>query len=236
LFARSDSFFYQRKLGGGASWLVGPYPIAAVLLFLGGGSDEKSKSDNGNSGSNTYLPEKILVSGQLDKMTGVDLQAAISLQFAATGDVSPALDPNNTMESTPKLPGAGVATISYGMLGESEEITTVVGTKGRLTIHTPCHCPTRLTVRLKGHGRGNAAAITHYEFPLPVETPEQLAATGEYEYPNSVGFAYEAAAVARCIAAGRPCCPQFTLEETMIVQHILKQVREQLGVKDVDAN
>lgn len=205
-----DSFVYQRKLGGGASLLTGPYPIAAALLFFGG-----------------RLPDAIKAVGQVDEQTGVDLQAAITLQFPPTGsDPSTGRDP-----TTAKLPGAGMATLSYGMLGESEEVTTVVGTKGRLIIQSPCHCPTKLTVMLKNKGRGNVE-VTEYEYPLPAETPE-IKAAGGYFYPNSAGFCYEAAAVARCIADGKTCCPQFTLCETEVVQMILDETRSQLKLKGV---
>ena len=82
------SFFYNRKLGGGASYLAGPYPFAAATLFFGGAQ-----------------PDTIKAVGQVDATTGVDLQAAVIMSFPPTGSVPPALDPNNTLENTAKLPG-----------------------------------------------------------------------------------------------------------------------------------
>ena len=209
-----ESFFYNRKLGGGASMFVGPYPVAAATLFYP-----------------QRQPEQIKVVGQVDKLTEVDLQASISMSYAATGDRSPALDDTNTTESTPKLPGAGMATLCYGLLGESVEQTVVVGTKGRLTIHAPGHCPTSLTVEMKKSGRGNAETKT-YNFDLPKDTPA-ITSAGGYFYPNSAGFCYEAAAVARCIKKGLLEAPQYTLQETYVGMRILDQVREQLGVKSI---
>ena len=209
------SFMYNRKLGGGASLLIGPYPIAAATLFFPGST-----------------PDNIKVTGQVDPTTGVDLQAAIALSFPATSDVQPAVDKTNTEENTPKLPGSGVATLSYGLLCESEEVTTVVGTKGRLTIQTPGHCPTKITVRLKADGRGQAAEVNEYNFPLPENTPE-IEKAGGFFYPNSQGFCYEAAAVARCIAGGKTEAPQYTLAETLVQAQIIDQVREQLGFRGV---
>lgn len=239
--AYPDSFVYQRKLGGGASLHIGPYPIAAALLFFGG-----------------RQPDVIQAVGQVDAATGVDLQAAVTLRFAATTTATTSTATTHTTlanghaagppavadptvngfaaaaeTTTPKLPGAGVATLCYGMLGESEEVTTVLGTQGRLTIESPCHCPTHLTVQLKGRGRGQAAQTLRYHYPLPADTAEIVAAGG-YHYPNSAGFCYEAAAVARCVAAGLPCCPQYTLAETLIAQRILQETRLQLRVKAVD--
>jgi len=209
------SFFYNRKLGGGASLLTGPYPIAAATLFYPG-----------------MTPDQIKVVGQVDAATGVDLQACISMSFPPTSDVAPAIDAENREESTPKLPGAGVANLSYGLLCETAEETTIVGTKGRMTIKSPAHCPTRLVVTLKGDGRGTAAGEFVYDYPLPEDT-EAIKVAGGYFYPNSAGFCYEAAAVARCIAAGKVEAPQYTLSETLVAMKILEQARIQLGTKKV---
>ena len=216
-----SSFVYQRKLGGGASLLVAPYPVAHALLFMG-----------------SRIPDQIHVVGQVDTdRTGVDLQAVMTLRFDAiqeTGDTNNASNGSGSTNS-PHIPGTGVATVSYGMLGESEEITTVVGTKGRLTIHSPCHCPTSMTVTVKAFGRGQATEKLHYNYPLPKVLDRHNVPNEpmEYFYPNSACFCYEAAAVARCIASGKQCCPQYTLEETMVVQQILEEARRQLKVKSV---
>jgi len=83
-----SSFVYNRTLGGGASLLVAPYPLAAATLFFNGAT-----------------PDAIKVVGQKDATTGVDLQAAMVVSFPPTGDIAPAVDDSNTEESTPKLPG-----------------------------------------------------------------------------------------------------------------------------------
>jgi len=122
---------------------------------------------------------------------------------------------------------------SYGFLGESEEQTTVIGTKGRLVIDTPAHCPTKLRLTLKATGRGQIDGETVFYYPLPDDTDE-IKNAGGFVYPNSAGFAYEAAAVARCIAAGKTEAPQFTHAETLCNAKLIDESRKQLGVKPVD--
>lgn len=209
-----ESFVYNHKLGGGASLLVAPYPIAAATCFF------KNK------------PDQIKAVGQIDSSTGVDLQGTIALEFPPTSDLAPALDESNKDENTPKLPGAGVASLSFGILGESEEETIVLGTKGRLKFCSPGHCPTKLIVTLKSEGRGKGSTIL-YDYSLPDDT-RAIKEAGGYFYPNSAGLAYEAAAVARCIAAGKTEAPQYTLKDTLTNMMVIDQLRSQLSVAQMD--
>lgn len=71
------------------------------------------------------------------------------------------------------------------------------------------------------------------DYPLPAHPPT-VDAAGGFNYPNSNGFQYEAAAVQRCIARGLGGCPQYTAEESVTVAKIMDAVRAQLGVKPVD--
>ena len=73
------SFFYNRKLGGGASFLVAPYPIAAATLCF--------KSS----------PDSIKVVGLKDEATGVDIQGIMTMSFPPTGTTHDG--------KCPKLPG-----------------------------------------------------------------------------------------------------------------------------------
>lgn len=118
------------------------------------------------------------------------------------------------------------------MCCETPEETSIVGTKGRLKIETPSHCPTKVSLQMKADGRGEVGAEEVYEYPLPDDT-EAIKAAGGYMYPNSAGFCYEAAAVARCIAAGKKETPQYTLDETLLTLKLLEDIRTQLGVKAI---
>jgi dihydrodiol dehydrogenase / D-xylose 1-dehydrogenase (NADP) len=73
------SFFYNRKLGGGAALVVAPYPIAAATLCF------------------RNPPDSVKVVGQKDEGTGVDIQGAMILSFPPTG--------NEHDGKSPKLPG-----------------------------------------------------------------------------------------------------------------------------------
>ena len=118
------------------------------------------------------------------------------------------------------------------MLGESPEETTVVGTKGRLIIRSPCHCPTRITCLIKNSGRGQVKQVLEYSFPIPEETDE-IKKSGGCHYPNSLGFVYEQAAVARCISQGLKEVPQYTHLETLTTMELIDELRSQLGVQPV---
>ena len=165
----------------------------------------------------------------VDEATGVDLQVSMTLSFSPTSNLAPALDENQTDENTPKMPGARIAFLSFGMLAESIEETVVLGNKGRLTIKSPSHCPTRVTVSLMAHGRGHVEEFDN-NFSLPEDT-EEITNVGGYFYPNSAGFCYEAAAVAHCIAAGKTEAPQYTLQDTLVKMTLVDEIRSQLGVK-----
>jgi dihydrodiol dehydrogenase / D-xylose 1-dehydrogenase (NADP) len=118
------------------------------------------------------------------------------------------------------------------MLTESEEETVVLGTRGRVRICAPGHCPTKVVLTRKAMGRGNSSEQRIFEYPLPSETKEIVEAGG-YIYPNSAGLAYEAAAVARCIASGRTEAPQYTWQEMINNTIIMDEFRSQLGVRPI---
>lgn len=201
-------FIYNKKLGGGAGFLVAPYCLAAASNFFPG------------------HPNKVRAVGQVDATTGVELQAAVVLEYPPTSRDRP--DHNYA-----KLPDAGVASLSFGFLCETAEETLVVGTKGRLKIHAPAHCPTKMTLELKATGRGQVGETLTYDYPLPLDTATILSAGG-WKYPNSAGFCYEAAAVARCITAGMKECPQMPLDQTLRNLKLMEEVRWQLGVATSD--
>lgn len=89
-----------------------------------------------------------------------------------------------------------------------------------------------MSIQIKAHGRGQVGREEVFEYPLPEDT-EEIKAAGGFEYPNSAGFIYEAAAVARCIAAGKRETPQYTWQETLLNLKLVEEIRIQLGIKPV---
>lgn len=214
-----ESYVYNGKLGGGASLLVGPYPVAIATMFF----DNKPE-------------EKYQIVGHTDEKTGVDMQAVVLLNFPKDKNIQNSTKNFNKNlredTATPTLSSAGMATCSFGISSEGEEITSILGTKGRLVIESPCHCPTKFTLFTKGTNRGE---FTHQNFTydLPQDTPEIIQAGG-YFYPNSAGLVYEAAAVAKAVSLGWLETKEYTWENMLVTIKILDQVREKLGLVEIE--
>jgi len=84
-----SSFVYNHKLGGGATLLVAPYPVAASMMFF-----------------SHATPDQIKAVGQVDHLTGADLQATVVLKFPPISETIPMKSVSNTHEfQSPKLPG-----------------------------------------------------------------------------------------------------------------------------------
>ncbi|KAJ8907251.1 hypothetical protein NDN08_003732 [Rhodosorus marinus] len=149
-------------------------------------------------------------------------------KIIATGHVQEGLDLSNVVVLLYADGKTGIA-IS-GMHVESAEETRISGTNGRITIHPPSHCATSTTFYGKLEGRGNVETHT-VQFDLP-RNPPTLEETGGFNFPNSIGFQYEAAAAMRCIHAGRRETPQYTTSEMLGVQKLQDQVRKQLHERE----
>lgn len=111
-----------------------------------------------------------------------------------------------------------------GFNSEFAEVTEIVGTKGRITLEQPGHCPTALTIRVPARvpSRYRAAntpsPLQRFEYPLP-ETVSMPSA-----FPNQQGFLYQAEAVHRCLAAGLRECPQYGQAESLRTLELLEQI------------
>lgn len=205
---RDGDPIYHASIGGGALLWAGPYPIAAGFLPFGGDVE----------------PTSVVAAGVADAgNTNVELSASIALSYP--------LSDQSEREETQKEGASGCpprgATVSCftGIDSETRETTCYVGRKGRIVVDTPGHCPTRLQVQIKRPGRGTTDDFT-FDYPLPSSRNFAKTPSGEYfNYPNSEGFAYEAAAVQRCITAGLKECPQYTTNDCLRTMKIIQTAR-----------
>jgi dihydrodiol dehydrogenase / D-xylose 1-dehydrogenase (NADP) len=107
---------------------------------------------------------------------------------------------------------------------EFPEVTEIVGSKGRITLEQPGHCPTTLTIRVPPQAPSRYMAanapspMQRYEYPLPesVNIPNA--------YPNQQGFLYQAEAIHRCLAAGLRECPQYGQAESLHTLELLARI------------
>ena len=206
----SDSLF-AKDLGGGASWCVLPYIVAACTLPF--------DTQPARIAANGILPDDTDEAG--------DLAMGMTMTFN-----------NNTKEQQDsKRPPSNksIASGVCGYLAESSEHTRYAAKNGRITIGSPAHCPTSCAVVRKSAGRGNGATSdatdtnpeSCYIFPLPSATPE-IKSSGGIKMPNSLGFIYEAEATRRLISAGELTSPQWTPDESVgcirIIEEMIRQV------------
>ena len=179
------------------------------------------------------------------------------IESGAIGDVvltqSDFFDPVYAIQAAPLAFGAdakptkvtasgkrgGAAIVEYGeeqtavltfppFLSELTEVTEIIGTKGRITLQQPGHCPTGITVRIPPENgvpsryrtQNAPAPAQHFEYPLPGHVSIPGA------FPNQHGFLYQAEAVHRCLAAGLTVCPQYNKKESLHVMDLLTEITQ----------
>ncbi|CAM9745065.1 unnamed protein product, partial [Heterosigma akashiwo] len=149
---------------------------------------------------------KISATGIVDDFTKVDMCGSVNIQYGS----------------------AGIAVLTYNLMAETDEETSIIGTTGRLRLNSPGHCPTSITIIQKGSVRGQTITET-FEFPLPQETPE-IIKSGGFNYPNSIGFSYEAQAVVDCINAGRLECLDYPHKDMLQVMGMCAEIQKQIKI------
>lgn len=104
-------------------------------------------------------------------------------------------------------PGGAIAALTCGMVGTTRNAASITGSQGRIDLPSPFHRPKRFTLHRQG------------------AEPE------EFETPfDGWGYHFEAAEVARCLAAGLPESPLVPHAATLAVLAVLDSARSQLGV------
>ena len=183
--------------------------------------------------------------------------ARFAIESGAIGDVSLVqsdfFDPIYTIQAAPLAFGAdaevtnvtaaglrrgGAAIVEYGDRGcavltfppfncELGEVTEFAGTKGRIMLGQPGHCPTNVTIRVpppngvpsRYRTRNAASPEQRFDYPLPGNV---AIARG---FPNQHGFLYQAEAVHRCLAAGLRECPQYGKAESLHAMDLLNRIQ-----------
>lgn len=129
----------------------------------------------------------------------------------------------------------GSASLLVTLRAMCGETAMVMFEKGWVRLHGPAHCPTRMTV-----ARGERDAFTEEVIDVPLP---KLKDGFKVVYPSSEGMAYEVSAVEKCIQEGlrlgpgadvlrdvRLECPEYPLEESLVVCRIMDAYRKELGV------
>eukprot|EP00621_Florenciella_sp_RCC1693_P014666 CAMPEP_0182533486 /NCGR_PEP_ID=MMETSP1323-20130603/13711_1 /TAXON_ID=236787 /ORGANISM="Florenciella parvula, Strain RCC1693" /LENGTH=201 /DNA_ID=CAMNT_0024743377 /DNA_START=40 /DNA_END=645 /DNA_ORIENTATION=- len=118
-----------------------------------------------------------------------------------------------------KFPDGKHGTLECSLRNPSPRQATICGTKGVIEVQFPFWCPTKFTVQgMTGLGSQTWTEKKVYEFPLPD-------ITGEYNFVNSEGLAYEAAEANRCLRAGLTESPLFDSEECLAVMQVIADIR-----------
>ena len=118
--------------------------------------------------------------------TGVDEQSAVILGFG----------------------NGGIAIIASAARTETPQVADVLGTKGRIFIHSPWWRPDALTLSIQGK--------SEEVIKIPFE---------------GNGYSYEAAEVGRCIREGRVESETMSLDETLSIMKTMDEIRAQWGLK-----
>ena len=183
--------------------------------------------------------------------------ARFAIETGVIGDVSLVqsdfFDPIYTIQAAPLAFGAdaevtnvtaaglrrgGAAIVEYGDRGcavltfppfncELGEVTEIAGTKGRIMLGQPGHCPTDVTIRVpppngvpsRYRTRNAASPEQRFDYPLPGNVAMTRA------FPNQHGFLYQAEAVHRCLAANLRECPQYGKAESLHAMDLLTRIQ-----------
>ena len=101
-----------------------------------------------------------------------------------------------------------IAGMYVSMRTKSRPDITVLGSKGKIYVHPPLFCPSRITLSLFDAGAT--------ELTLPIE---------------SNGYQFEIMEVNRCLREGKTESAVMPLDETLEIMRMMDQIREQFGLK-----
>ncbi|KAJ0182404.1 hypothetical protein K1T71_001773 [Dendrolimus kikuchii] len=135
-------------------------------------------------------PRKVIANGEVNE-EGVDMVNTIVMEY------------NNDRRAVLNVSG------KFRLWNKA----TVYGTKGRITLEDPFHCPTTLV-----HVNGDVEKFPLHKSPI------------DYNFENSAGLVYQAIETARCIKEGLLESPRMPHKESLLLAKLEETVRKQLGV------
>ncbi|WP_418275026.1 Gfo/Idh/MocA family protein [Isoptericola jiangsuensis] len=132
------------------------------------------------------------------------------------------------------LLGAPDTVIAHGTLaptGVDDHVSMILGYRGgaQAVLHTSSTASGGASARIIGT-RGRIEVPEFFFGPTGFEVLHDDGTSWTFTSPQGEGKAYEAAEVARCLAAGRTQSPRMPWSSTLEVMGILDEVRGQLGV------
>ncbi len=101
-----------------------------------------------------------------------------------------------------------IASMYVSMRTKSRPDITVLGSKGKIYVHPPLFCPSRITLSLFD--------AEETEITLPIE---------------SNGYQFEIMEVNRCLREGKTESDVMPLDETQEIMRMMDEIREQIGLK-----
>lgn len=136
-------------------------------------------------------------------------------------------------------PEGQLAVLHFSLTTDMPSDVLIMGTQGRIKIHSPIYRPEQLTVILrrmpnitmsrlpeivKRLGRAAGLALVKNRLLGRKDRPIFISAEGN-------GYNYEAAEVMRCLREGELESPIMSLDETLAIMRTMDQIRAQWGLK-----
>jgi len=113
-----------------------------------------------------------------------------------------------------------IANLSFTFLADTPKECVVIGDKGRVKLHAPFWCSTKITVSLAGK------PDEVIDFPLP-----HFESNHTFNFTNSIGMTYEAAHVQQLLKEGKLESNIIPQAESLVILKTMDEVRRQIGLK-----
>jgi dihydrodiol dehydrogenase / D-xylose 1-dehydrogenase (NADP) len=101
----------------------------------------------------------------------------------------------------------------------TEERVTIQGSKGRIVLDSPAHCPQKVRL-FRDIGRGSSTEEV-FDFPLPDDS------FTTWNYPGSIGFSYQIKSVCEALKRGEKECKQFTWNDSIQLASVMDEILAQ---------